>query len=165
VAESFVDNRNFATTMGERRVLIVSVTRTGISTTRNSSPSPALSELDGRLGIGLLNGTGIGWSTLNVNCIRVIVPGLLLRLASRLRSFSKARCLINSVEWLRLKPGASSSSMLLFLVQVVAHMFGEFLKLTLRFGVIRVNDKVLKMPESPTQIWVQIMGREAREPE
>ena len=53
------------------------------------------------------------WSTLKVNCMRLIVPGCAFLLASRLRSFSTARCRIISVEWLRLKSGASSSSILL----------------------------------------------------
>jgi hypothetical protein len=53
------------------------------------------------------------WSTLKVNCMRLIVPGCALWLASRLRSFSTARCRIKSLEWLRLKSGASSSSILL----------------------------------------------------
>ena len=56
---------------------------------------------------------GVGWSTLNVNCMRWMVPGPLWRLASRFRSFSAARCRIMSVEWFLLNPGASSSAMLL----------------------------------------------------
>jgi hypothetical protein len=56
---------------------------------------------------------GMGVSTLKVNCIRLMVPGLAFWLASRLRSRSTARWRSRSVEWFRLKSGASSSSMLL----------------------------------------------------
>ena len=62
---------------------------------------------------GTAEAVDVGWSTEKVNCMRLIVPGRPLRLASRERSFSAARCLMMSVEWLRLKPGASNSSMLL----------------------------------------------------
>jgi hypothetical protein len=74
-----------------------------------------------------------------------------------------------SVEWLCLKSGASSSSILLhkwgnqgrviferkkglrdvpafLLVQLVAHALGKFLEFTFGFGIVGVDHEVLKVP-------------------
>ena len=104
--------------------------------------------------------------------MRLIVPGAVCRFASRVRSFSAARWRMMSVEWLRLKPGASSSSMLLrwrrgaeggirvkglgggggkhepsfLLVELVAHALGELLELTLGPRVVGVDHEILEVP-------------------
>lgn len=40
----------------------------------------------------------------------------------------------------------------LFLVEFVAHVLGELFELTLRPGIVRVDDEILEMPEAPTQV-------------
>lgn len=41
----------------------------------------------------------------------------------------------------------------LFLVEFVAHDLGELFELTLRLGIVRVDNEVLQMPEAPTQVF------------
>lgn len=40
----------------------------------------------------------------------------------------------------------------LFLVESVAHVLGELFELALRLGVVRVDDEILQMPETPAQV-------------
>lgn len=56
---------------------------------------------------------GEGLSTEKVDCMCLMLPGRAFWLVSQCRSFSSASRRILSVDWLRLKPGASSSWMLL----------------------------------------------------
>lgn len=74
-------------------------------------------ELGRRFGSGFWTGAAeaarVGWSTEKVSRIRLMVPGRPLILVSWEHSFSAARFQMMSVEWLRLVPGASSSSILL----------------------------------------------------